>query len=372
MSKASKDYYEILGVAKNASKDEIKKAYKTLAKKYHPDLNKDPNAAEKFKEINEAASVLADEEKRSHYDRYGSAGPQGGPDFSNFDFSSFAGGGFEGGFDEIFDAFFGGRRGGGRSRRGQDLRYDVEISLDEAFHGVEKEIAYDVVASCSHCQGSGAESSKDVKSCSTCQGSGTVRRTQQTPFGVFATNGPCSTCRGQGKTITKACHLCKGSGTQQKTQTISVAIPSGVDDGMRLRVGGKGMAGEKGGPSGDLYVYIHVTNHPVFERDGDDLHTTMPLSFVQATLGTSIDVPMVDGKTIELQIPAGTQNGTKFRIRGKGMPVLHEGGRGDMFVHVQVIVPQKLTKNARQLLEDFGKELGEEVSPEKKWYKKFF
>ncbi|MFP4524338.1 MAG: molecular chaperone DnaJ [Candidatus Woesearchaeota archaeon] len=375
-----KDYYEILGVSKDASKEDIKKAYKRLAKKYHPDLNKDnPEAEQKFKEVNEAASVLGDEKKRQQYDQFGSAafknGGQGGPGgFSGFDFSGFQGGGFD--FEDIFDAFFGGGGGGpfgGRRRRqeeqrGSDLRYDMTITLEEAAEGVEKEVKVRKRVPCKECGGAGGSG---VETCGTCHGNGVVRQTKRTPFGVFATTGPCPTCGGAGKTFREPCQACDATGVQTDTVTIKVDIPAGVDDGMRLRVPGEGDAGLKGAPAGDLYVFISVEEHEYFERDGDDLKLEVPISFVQAALGDDIEVPTLQGRA-SLKIPAGTETGTTFRLRSKGMPRLRGGGFGDQLVTVRVEVPKRLSSKQKRALEEFAEASGDSVEPQKGFFKKIF
>ncbi|MBW2991874.1 molecular chaperone DnaJ [Candidatus Woesearchaeota archaeon] len=351
---AKKDYYEILGVSKDATKEEIKKAYKRLAKQYHPDINKEEGAAEKFKEINEAVSVLADDEKRANYDRFGTAdvsGGFGGADFSGFDFSDF----FSSGFDDLFESFFGGgrRRRGGPSR-GSDLRYDLEISLEDCAFGAEKHIVIPRMARCDRCEGSGAQSSSDVKTCDLCHGSGVERRVQRTPFGLFQQTTTCSKCRGEGKTVKNPCPVCDGEGRIQKNTKIEIEIPKGADEGTKLRVRGEGEAGEKGGPSGDLYVVLHVKEHDIFERDGNDISVEIPISFSQACLGTEIQVPTLEGKA-KLKIPAGTATDTVFRMKGKGIPSLRSYGTGSENVKVVVQVPKKLTKKQKELLKEFDK-----------------
>lgn len=357
-----KDYYKILGVEKNASKDQIKTAYKRLAKKYHPDLNKESGATDKFKEINEAASVLADDQKRQQYDQFGTAdfaGYQGGT--SGFDFSDFMSesGGFD--FDSVFDSFFGGSMfGGGRgrrkgSRRGSDLLYEMEISLEEAAEGAEKHITLPKMEKCDECNGTGAESKSGISKCDECEGTGMVRHTRRTPFGIFATTSACSRCRGEGTIIKNPCRECNGSGVVEKTKKIKVEIPHGISDEMRLRITGEGEAGEKGGPSGDLFVQIQVRPHKIFKREGDDIHTEIPISFSQACLGDEIEVPTLEG-TAKMKIPAGTQTNTIFRLRGKGIANLRGGEKGDEKIKVIVEVPKKLTKKQREILEEFDEE----------------
>lgn len=357
---AQKDYYDILGVSKEASRTEIKKAYKKLAKKYHPDLNKDnPETAETFKDINEAASVLADEKKRQHYDQFGSEGTQyGGFDsgnFNGFDFGS--GGSFD--FGDIFEALFGGRRGRGRGaapQRGADLRYDLEIELEDAAFGADKTLVIPRLEKCSRCGGSGAESEADIEICGQCHGSGVVNIVKRTPFGVFQSTTTCPKCRGQGKQIKKECPVCDGTGLVKKTRKIEIKIPAGALDGTRLRIAGEGEAGEKGGPNGDLYVVIHVREHKIFERHGDDLFVEVPISFAVAALGGEVDIPTLEGKA-ELKIPSGTQTETVFRMKGKGIPNLRGLGKGCQNVRVTVEVPAKLSAKQKKLIKEFDKGL---------------
>jgi len=351
-----KDYYKILGVGKNSTKDEIKAAYKKLAKQYHPDLNKSPDAAEKFKEINEAAAVLGDEQKRSQYDQFGAAGEQF-QGFSGFDFSDFmsdiGGMGFD--FDSIFDNFFGGSQRARRRQRGYDLRYDLEIELEDAAFGATKTINVPRTEKCNSCKGTGAESPDDIVTCNECNGRGVSTRTQRTPFGLFSTTTTCRKCRGQGKYIKNECPECDGKGVVQKRRKIEVKIPAGAVDGTNLRMQGEGEAGQEGTDSGDLYIVIRVKPHRIFERHGNDVYVKVPISFVTATLGSSIEVPTLKGKAT-LKIPAGTQNGTIFRMRNQGIPALHSHHAGDENVEVFVAVPEKLTKKQKKLLEDFEKE----------------
>ncbi len=358
----AKDYYQILGVNKNATKEEIKIAYKRLAKKHHPDLNKEAGSAEKFKEINEAAAVLGDDEKRQRYDQTGSV--EGEP-FSGFDFRDFTGGGFD--FESIFDQFFGGGFRGRRSpARGNDLRYDIEISLEEAAHGVTKTIVVPRLEQCSKCDGLGAASASDVVNCDKCNGHGVVRREQRTPFGIFASTTTCPKCKGQGKYIKNECVVCDGTGVVRKSKKIEVAIPAGAEEGTHLRLRGEGEAGEKGGPAGDLFVVLHEKTHSHFVREGTDLHVKVDLDFVTATLGGEIDVPTLDGSA-SLKIPSGTQSNTLFRMKGKGIPSLHGGDVGAEKVEVIITVPEKLNKRQRELLEEFQKE-----SSKKGFFKKVF
>jgi len=357
-----KDYYETLGVSKDASKEEIKKAYKKLAKQYHPDINKDPSASEKFKEINEAAAVLSDEQKRKQYDQFGSA--EGFSGFNGFDFSEMFGGreGFDSfDFGDIFDSFFG---GGGSRRgrrngpvRGSDLRFDIEINLEDAFLGIKKNVVIPRNETCEKCDGTGAKSKSDIKTCPDCNGSGQIRRTQQTPFGMFATTGPCRTCNGQGKVVKEFCDFCDGAGRTEKNRKIEITIPAGVETGSRLRIKGEGEAGLKGGPSGDLYVVIHVKEHDIFKREEDDVLIDVHISFTQAVLGDEINVPVLPDGNAKLKIPSGTQPSTIFRMRGKGIPHVRGYGSGDQLVKVIVDVPTKLNKKQKELVQNLHEEL---------------
>lgn len=370
---SKRDYYEVLGVSKTATQDELKKAYRKLARKYHPDLNKDnPEAAEKFKECNEAYSVLSDEQKRAQYDQFGpeafeNGGMGGGPGAGGFGgFGGFGGSGME----DIFDMFFGGQGRGGRSnnagpQRGADLRYDMEITFEEAAFGVEKEISLKRAERCEHCHGEGAEPGSKVETCPECHGSGYVRFTQNTMFGQMVNERPCSRCHGEGKIISNPCKECGGSGTVKKTKKLKVKIPAGVDNGSRLRVGGEGEAGLKGGPSGDLYVYLYVKSHKFFERDGTTVLCEVPINIVQATLGAEIKVPTLDGQ-VTMKVPEGTQPGKVMRLKGKGIPSLRGGGRGDQLVRMKVVVPTKLTDKQKDALQKFADISKDNINPEEK------
>ncbi len=349
----SKDYYAILGVGKDATREDIKKAYKKLAKQYHPDINKDPDATDKFKEINEAAAVLGDEQKRKQYDQFGSdfmnqggfGGSTGGFDFSGFDFSGFSD------FDSIFESLFGGGFGFGnrrRARRGADLRYDLIISLEEAAFGSAKTITLQKPSVCEVCDGKGGT---DMETCPDCKGSGHQRRVQRTPFGMFQSTVTCPVCRGTGEVIKTMCENCDGKGITEEKKTLDVDIPGGVEDGSRLRLQGEGEAIKDGIP-GDLYIFLTVKDHPLFERKGHDLIVEANISFRDAVMGTEIDVPTLRG-TATLKIPAGTQPGTVMRMRGKGMKKLHGYGTGDELVHVTVHVPKKVSKEQKALLDKF-------------------
>lgn len=351
-----KDYYVLLGVTKNASKDEIKKAYKKLAMKYHPDRapeDKKKEYEEKFKEINEAAAVLGDDKKRQQYDQFGSDSFRGGGSgFQGYDFSDvmsqFRSGSF-GDFETIFDQLFGGGEGGRRNstRKGADLLYETEITLEEVANGVEKTISLNKLEHCPQCRGKGA---LRFEQCQHCHGSGQMKRTQRTPFGIFQQTGPCPYCHGKGELPQDSCSDCGGEGLIRRKKNIDVSIPAGVEEGMRLRIAGEGEAGYDGGSSGNLYVLIHVAEHPIFERENDNLHLTIPISFTQAVLGDEIEVPTIAGKAV-LTIPQGTQSETVFRMRGKGLPSLNSKNHGgDQMVKVHLEVPTKLTKKQKELL----------------------
>lgn len=370
---SKRDYYEVLGVSKTATQDELKKAYRKLARKYHPDLNKDnPEAAEKFKECNEAYSVLSDEQKRAQYDQFGPEAFENGGMGGGAGTGGFGGfGGFGGsGMEDIFDMFFGGQGRGGRSnnagpQRGADLRFDLEISFEEAAFGVEKEISLKRAEKCEHCHGEGAEPGSKVETCPDCHGSGYVRFTQNTMFGQMVNERPCSKCHGEGKIISNPCHECHGTGTVKKTKKLKVKIPAGVDNGSRLRVGGEGEAGVKGGPSGDLYVYLYVKPHKFFERDGTTVLCEVPINIVQATLGAEIKVPTLDGQ-VTMKVPEGTQPGRVMRLKGKGIPSLRGGSRGDQLVRMKVVVPTRLTEKQKDALQKFADISKDNINPEEK------
>ncbi|EFL79298.1 chaperone protein DnaJ [Actinobacillus pleuropneumoniae] len=344
---AKKDYYEVLGLQKGASENDIKRAYKRLASKHHPDKNQgSKDAEEKFKEINEAYEVLGDAEKRAAYDQYGHAAFEQGGGAGGF------GGGFSGGFggfEDIFSEMFGGGFGSGGRRqrvvRGDDLRYDIEISLEEAVKGCKKDIRISTLAECDSCHGSGAEKGSKVETCSHCHGSGRIRRQQ----GFFVTEAVCPSCHGSGKKIEKPCKSCHGDGRVQKAKNLSVTIPAGVDTGNQLRLSGEGAAGENGAPAGDLYVVIHVREHDIFERDGSNLYCEVPISFTMAALGGEIEVPTLDGK-LKLKIPAETQTGKLFRVRGKGVTSPRGGYAGDLICKVVVETPVALNDEQKDLL----------------------
>lgn len=355
-----KDYYKILGVSKNASKEEIKAAYKKLAKQYHPDLNKSHDATEKFKEINEAAAILGDDQKRYQYDQFGAAGQQfsGFEGFDSSDFMSDIGGfGFD--FDRIFETFFGGSSGGRarRRQRGSDLRYDLEIELEDAAFGATKRISIPRMEECEKCKGTGAEDPDDIVTCNECNGRGVATRTQRTPFGLFSTTTTCRKCHGQGKYVKNECPECNGKGVARKTKSIEVKIPKGAFDGTNLRLQGEGEAGGRGTESGDLYIVVHVAPHKIFQRHENDVYLKIPVPFTIAALGGSIEVPTLKGKAT-LKIPTGTQSNTVFRMKGLGVPDLRGHHTGDENIEVYITVPDKLTKKQKKLLEDFEKESG--------------
>lgn len=350
---SKRDYYEVLGLQKNASKDEIKKAYRKLSKQYHPDINKAPDAAEKFKEIKEAYEVLSDDNKRAHYDQFGHTDPNQG--FGGFGGASDFGG--FGGFEDIFSTFFGG--GGGRRRdpnaprQGADLQYTMTLSFEDAVFGKDTEIEIPREEECDTCHGSGAKPGTKPETCPHCHGSGQLNTEQNTPFGKIVNRRVCNYCNGTGKLIKDKCKTCGGTGKVKKRRKINVKIPAGIDDGQQLRVSGQGEPGINGGPSGDLYVVFHVREHEFFERDGDDIYCEVPITFAQAALGDEIEVPTLHGK-VKLKVPAGTQTGTKFRLRGKGVPNVRGYGVGDQNIHVKVVTPTKLTDKQKQLLREFS------------------
>ena len=371
---SKRDYYEVLGVSKTATQDELKKAYRKLARKYHPDLNKDnEEAAEKFKECNEAYSVLSDDQKRVQYDQFGHAAFENGGMGGGGGFGGAGGfGGFGGsGMEDIFDMFFGGQggRGGNRAKsgpqRGADLRFDLEISFEEAAVGLEKEINLYRDETCDHCHGEGAEPGSKVESCPECNGTGYVRFTQNTMFGQMVNERPCSRCKGEGKIISEPCKECRGKGTVKRNKKLKVKIPAGVDNGSRLRVSGEGEAGAKGGPSGDLYVYLYVKPHKFFERDGTTVLCEVPINIVQATLGADIKVPTLDGQ-VTMKVPEGTQPGKILRLKGKGIPSLRGGGRGDQLVRIKVVVPTKLSDKQKDALRKFADISKDNINPEEK------
>ena len=380
MPEQKRDYYEVLGVSKGASDDEIKKAYRKLAKKYHPDMNPgDKEAEAKFKEVNEAYSILSDSDKRARYDQFGHAGVDpnygaGGP-----------GGGF-GGFDmgdidlgDIFGSFFGGGFGGfggGSSARrngpqkGESLRASLTISFEEAAFGCEKEINLTRTEQCEACHGSGAEPGTTAETCPDCRGTGVVRVQQRTGGFAFSSTAPCTRCRGTGKIIHTPCKACGGNGSVKKTKRVTVSIPAGIDEGQAVSLRGQGNAGKNGGPAGDLIVGIHIRPHPQFQRDGTTVLYEQPVTFYQAVMGAELEIPTIDGK-VKYNLPAGTQTGTTFRLRGKGIPELRGRGRGDQYVTIRIQVPTSLNSEQKEALRAFAEAMGEDV-PEESGLKGFF
>jgi molecular chaperone DnaJ len=354
----TKDYYEVLGVSRDASGAEIKRAYRGLAREHHPDVAHDKSKAEhRFKEINEAYEVLSDPNKRAQYDRFGVVG-NGAPGSGDFGFGA-------GSFGDIFDMFFGNVRGAGQARRagperGSDLRYDIEITLEEAFGGASKEIAFDRLAHCDVCRGSGAKPGTMILPCDRCGGSGTVRSARHTPLGQIVTQMACTRCGGEGHVISHPCEACGGRGRMGTETRLTVNVPAGVDDGARIRIAGNGEGGSRGGPPGDLYVYLSIAPHPLFKRNGRDTFVDVPVSFTQAALGATIDVPTLSGG-VEMTVPPGTQTGTTLRMRGYGMPSVRGAHRGDHHVTVYVVVPTKLNKHQRDLLEEYAHAGGDAI-----------
>ncbi len=353
---AKQDYYATLGVAREASADELKKAYRKLAMQFHPDRNPgDKKAEARFKEINEAYEVLKDDQKRAAYDRFGHAafenGGSPGAGAGGFDFS--ASGGLGDIFDQMFGEFAGGRRAGRGPRAGNDLRQAVEIDLAEAFAGTKVNLRVATRVVCDACAGSGSEDKgRGADTCPTCGGAGKVRAQQ----GFFVIERTCLTCHGSGRVVRNPCRVCQGSGTVPRERTLQVTIPAGVEDGTRIRLSGEGEAGANGAPSGDLYVHVGIRPHPLFQRDGANIFCRVPLRMTQAALGGEIEVPVIDGSRAKVKIPPGTQTGDQFRLRGKGFSVLRSAARGDMYIQVMVEIPQHLTRRQRELLEDFEAE----------------
>ena len=358
-----RDYYEVLGIQKGASEDEIKKAYKKLARKYHPDMNPgDKEAEEKFKEVNEANEVLSDPEKKARYDQFGFAGVD--PNYG----AGAGGGAYGGGFDfgdlgDIFGSFFGGGFGGQRRnpnapQRGESIRASVSISFTEAAFGCEKSVTIERSEQCPTCKGSGCAPGTTPEICPDCHGSGTVQTRRQTPMGVFASNGPCRKCGGTGRLIHQPCSDCRGSGAVRKRRTIKVNIPAGIDHGQTISLRGQGGAGKNGGPAGDLLITVMVQPHEIFRRDGVDVFCEASITFTQAVLGAELEIPTIDGK-VKYSIPEGTQTGTVFRLKGKGVPVLNGRGRGDQYVTVVIETPRSLNKEQKEALRRFSETLGE-------------
>jgi molecular chaperone DnaJ len=347
---AKQDFYETLGVGKTADADELKRAYRKLAMQYHPDRNPgDKSAEQKFKEVSEAYDILKDDQKRAAYDRFGHAafeqGSRGPGDFGGFS------GGFADIFEEMFGAMGGGRRTQGGTARGSDLRYNIEVSLEDAFRGKQTTIRVATFAHCDACKGIGAEPGSRPATCRTCQGHGRVRRQQ----GFFTVEQTCPTCHGAGQTIDKPCKACGGQGRTRREKTLAVSIPPGVEDGTRIRLAGEGEVGLRGAAPGDLYIFVGISQHPIFQRDGANIFCRVPIPFTTAALGGSIEVPTVEGARTRITVPGGTQSGHQFRLRGKGMTVLRSPARGDMYIQVNVEIPVNLNKRQQELLREFEK-----------------
>ena len=364
MAENKRDYYEVLGVSKGASEDEIKKAYKKLARKYHPDMNPgDKEAEEKFKEVNEANEVLSDPEKKARYDQFGFAGVD-----PSYGAGAGGAGGYGGGFDfgdlgDIFGSFFGGGFGGGQTRRngpqrGESIRASVAVTFTEAAFGCEKEVSIERSEQCASCKGSGCAPGTTPEICPDCHGSGVVQVQQRTPMGVFASSRPCQRCRGTGKIIHQPCADCGGSGAVRKRKTIKVTIPAGIDHGQTISLRGQGNAGKNGGPAGDLLITVMVRPHELFRREGNDVFCEAPITFRQAVLGATLEIPTIDGP-VKYDIPEGTQTGTVFRLRGKGIPALNGRGRGDQYVTVTIETPRNLNREQKEALKRFDETLGE-------------
>ena len=375
MAQEKRDYYEVLGVSKGASEDEIKRAYKKLARKYHPDMNPgDKEAEEKFKEVNEANEVLSDPDKKARYDQFGFAGVD--PNYG-------AGGGYgAGGFDfgdlgDIFGSFFGGGFGGGGQRRrngpqrGESIRMSVSVDFTEAAFGCEKEVTVERSEQCPTCKGNGCAPGTTPEVCPDCHGSGAVTQSQRTPFGVMQTQAVCGKCRGTGKIIHQPCPDCHGSGRARKRKTVKVNIPTGIDNGQTISLRGQGHAGKNGGPNGDLLITVMVKPHDIFRREGTSVFCEAPITFTQAVLGAEMEIPTIDGK-VKYTIPEGTQTGTVFRLRGKGIPVLNGHGRGDQYVTVTIETPRGLNREQKEALKKFSETLGEgNYEKQRSFFKKF-
>ena len=376
MAEQKRDYYEVLGVSRGASEDEIKKAYKKMARKYHPDLNPGDKAAEeKFKEVNEAYEVLSDADKKARYDQYGHAGVD-----PNFGAGGF-GGGFDGSFDfgdlgDIFGSFFGGFGGARRTnpnapQRGESIRMSIAISFEEAAFGCEKAVTVERYETCDTCHGNGCAPGTSPEVCPDCHGTGTVQVRRQTPMGVFATSSPCPKCGGKGRIIHQPCKDCRGSGMVRKKKTIQASIPAGIDNGQTISIRGQGNAGKNGGPAGDLLITITVRPHEMFRREGTSVLCEAPITFTQAVLGAELEIPTIDGK-VKYTLPEGTQSGTTFRLKGKGIPSINGRGRGDQYVTVYIETPKNLNKEQKEALKKFAETMGESnYEEQKKFFKKF-
>ena len=360
------EYYDRLGVSKNASQDEIKKAYRKLSKKYHPDINKEADAEQKYKDVQEAYETLSDEQKRAAYDQYGPAGANAG--FGGGGFSGFDGGGF-GGFEDIFSSFFGGgaQRNPNAPRQGDDLQYRVQLKFEEAIFGAEKEVSYKREATCRTCTGSGAKPGTSPVTCSRCHGSGVINVDTQTPLGTMRRQMTCDACHGRGQQIPHPCETCRGTGHEKRSHTVTVKIPAGVETGQQIRLAGQGEAGFNGGPYGDLFVIIQVQASDKFEREGTTIYYKLNLNFVQAALGDTVHVPTVHGD-VDLVIPEGTQTGRKFRLKGKGAPSLRGGAVGDQYVTVNIVTPTGLNERQKAALKEFAAAGDIKVNPQKKGF----
>ncbi|MDA3766581.1 molecular chaperone DnaJ [Streptococcus thermophilus] len=362
------EYYDRLGLSKDASQDEIKRAYRKLSKKYHPDINKEPGAEEKYKEILEAYETLSDAQKRAAYDQYGPDGANGFGGQGSF--GGFDGGAGFGGFEDIFSSFFGGgaTRNPNAPRQGDDLQYRVNLSFEEAVFGAEKEIHYNREVTCKTCSGSGAKPGTSPVTCGRCHGHGVINVDTQTPLGMMRRQVTCDVCHGTGQEIKDPCQTCRGTGREKQSHTVSVKIPAGVETGQQIRLAGQGEAGFNGGPYGDLFVVINVNPSDKFTRDGSTIYYTLNISFVQAALGDTVEVPTVHGN-VEMVIPAGTQTGKTFRLKGKGAPRLRGGSQGDQLVTVKIVTPTKLNDDQKEALLAFAKASGDEkVAPQKKGF----
>lgn len=357
---SKRDYYDVLGISKDADEQEIKKAYRKLARQYHPDVNKEDDAEEKFIEIKDAYDTLSDPQKRSNYDRFGHEDPNQG-----FGGGGAGAGGFGGGFGDIFDMFFGGgaSRDPNAPRQGADLQYTMTLTFKEAAFGKDTEIEIPKEENCETCGGDGAKPGTEKRTCRQCGGQGQMNVEQNTPFGRVVNRRVCDRCSGSGVEVEEKCPTCNGNGRIRRNKKINIHIPEGVDHGQQIRVSGQGEPGANGGPPGDLFVVFNVQPHEFFERDGDDVYCEMPLTFVQVTLGDEIEVPTLRGK-VKLKIPAGTQSGTKFRLRNKGINNVHGRGQGDQHVKVQVVTPKKLTDRQKELLREFAEISGDEETDE--------
>lgn len=363
MATSQRDYYEVLGVSRSADGAEIKRAYRKLAMEYHPDRNPSADAAEKFKEINAAYEVLADDQKRQAYDRFGHAGVDGSSGGAGFDgFTHFDG------FGDIFDQFFGGASRGGRRRRGPargaDLRYNLKLTFEEAVFGVEKEIEFQRQERCERCSGRGAQPGTELATCPECNGAGEIRRSQQSIFGQFVNVTACGRCQGEGRIVPNPCEECRGTGRSRQARKIAVKVPAGCDDGAQIRIANEGEAGVRGGDAGNLYVVLSVAEHEQFERVEDHIVLEQAVNFAQAALGAEITIPTLDGD-MTFEVPAGTQSGEDFVLRGKGVPHLRAPGRGDMIVRITVVVPEQLTDGQRELLEQLAATMGTPTLPKR-------